>query len=61
MDRNGYIRIVGRTKEIIIRGGINVYPKEIEEVLITNPYIANAAVSGNQAFEGRVGIQIVHF
>ncbi|XP_074593709.1 putative acyl-CoA synthetase YngI [Brevipalpus obovatus] len=46
MDRNGYIRIVGRTKEIIIRGGINVYPKEIEEVLITNPYIANAAVCG---------------
>lgn len=49
MDANGYIRIVGRTKEIIIRGGINIYPKEIEEVLITHPYIANAAVSMGNA------------
>lgn len=45
MDARGYIRIVGRTKEIIIRGGINIYPKEIEEVLISHPYIADAAVS----------------
>ena len=45
MDSNGYIRIVGRTKEIIIRGGINIYPKEIEDMLITHPKINFAAVS----------------
>ena len=31
MDENGRIKLVGRTKEIIIRGGENIYPKEIEE------------------------------
>ncbi|RWS20588.1 AMP-binding protein-like protein, partial [Leptotrombidium deliense] len=45
MDANGCFRIVGRTKEIIIRGGINIYPREIEDVLITHPLIKNAAVS----------------
>ncbi|RWS08562.1 AMP-binding protein-like protein [Dinothrombium tinctorium] len=46
MDQNGCCRIVGRTKEIIIRGGINIYPREIEEVLITHPLVKNAAVCG---------------
>lgn len=47
MDRKGYVRIVGRAKEIIIRGGTNIYPREIEEILIKNPYIAEAAVSNS--------------
>lgn len=45
MDRNGVIRIVGRIKDIIIRGGVNIYPKEIEDVLMSHPLIAQAAVS----------------
>lgn len=44
MDANGRIRIVGRTKEIIIRGGANIYPREIEEILITHSLIHSAAV-----------------
>ncbi|XP_074594867.1 medium-chain acyl-CoA ligase ACSF2, mitochondrial-like [Brevipalpus obovatus] len=46
MDSKGYVKIVGRAKEIIIRGGTNIYPREIEEILITNPYISEAAVYG---------------
>lgn len=45
MDADGYTRIVGRTKELIIRGGENVYPKEIEELLHTHPDIHDAYVS----------------
>lgn len=45
MDSKGYIRIVGRLKDIIIRGGINIYPGEIEDVLISHPLISFAAVS----------------
>ena len=46
MDASGRVRIVGRTKELIIRGGANIYPREIEEVLITHPLIHTAAVCG---------------
>lgn len=52
MDSDGRIRIVGRTKEIIIRGGANIYPREIEEILITHPLIHSAAVS-LQTIRGR--------
>lgn len=45
-DEDGYFYIVGRIKEMIIRGGENIYPKEIEEVLYKNPKIAEAAVCG---------------
>lgn len=45
MDGAGYIRLVGRAKDIIIRGGMNIYPKEIEDVLTTNPCVSDAAVS----------------
>ncbi|MBI4249936.1 MAG: long-chain fatty acid--CoA ligase [Elusimicrobia bacterium] len=45
-DEEGYFFIVGRKKEMIIRGGENVYPKEIEEALYKNPKIAEAAVVG---------------
>lgn len=46
MDENGYFRITGRLKEMIIRGGMNLYPKEIEEVLFAHPAVGQAAVIG---------------
>ena len=46
MDNEGYFYIVGRKKEMIIRGGENIYPKEIEEVLYRHPAILEAAVVG---------------
>ncbi|MBC7302154.1 MAG: long-chain fatty acid--CoA ligase [Nocardia sp.] len=45
-DRDGYYRIVDRKKDIIIRGGYNVYPREVEEVLYEHPAVAEAAVVG---------------
>ncbi len=45
-DRDGYIYIVDRKKELIIRGGYNVYPREVEEVLYTHPDVVEAAVIG---------------
>ena len=45
-DEDGYFYIVGRKKELIITGGYNVYPREIEEVLYTHPAIYEAAVIG---------------
>lgn len=46
MDTNGYVQITGRRKEMIIRGGENIYPREIEDFLFTHPKIAEAAVFG---------------
>ena len=46
MDRDGYLRITGRLKEMIVRGGENIYPREIEELLFTHPDIAQVAVFG---------------
>ncbi len=46
MDGDGYVNIVGRIKDMIIRGGENVYPREIEEFLFTHPDIADAQVIG---------------
>ncbi len=46
MDARGYLRITGRLKEMIIRGGENIYPREIEEVLFDHPDVAQAAVFG---------------
>jgi len=46
MDERGYLRIVGRVKEMIIRGGENIYPREIEEVLLSHPAVAQVAVVG---------------
>ena len=45
-DAQGLLRIVGRRKEMIIRGGANIYPREIEEVLYQHPDIMDAAVIG---------------
>jgi long-chain acyl-CoA synthetase len=46
VDKDGYFYIVDRTKDLIIRGGYNVYPREIEEVLYEHPAVAEAAVIG---------------
>ncbi|WP_127091871.1 AMP-binding protein [Aquabacter cavernae] len=46
MDSHGYCRIEGRLKDMIIRGGENIYPREIEDVLFTHPSVASAAVLG---------------
>jgi len=46
MDEDGYFFIVDRKKEMIIRGGFNVYPREIEEVLYEHPAVLEAAVIG---------------
>jgi fatty-acyl-CoA synthase len=46
MDDEGYVNIVGRSKDMIIRGGENVYPREIEEFLYTHEDVADVAVIG---------------
>ncbi|MBS97406.1 MAG: AMP-binding protein [Oceanospirillaceae bacterium] len=46
MDEEGYIQIVGRIKDMVIRGGENVYPKEIEEFLYTHPGVSEVQVTG---------------
>ncbi|WP_367599367.1 AMP-binding protein [Pseudomonas fulva] len=46
MDEVGYVRIVGRNKDMIIRGGENIYPREIEEFFYTHPAVADVQVIG---------------
>ena len=46
MDDEGYINITGRIKDMVIRGGENIYPREIEEFLYTHPDIVDAQVIG---------------
>ncbi len=46
MDDDGYLNIVGRSKDMIIRGGENIYPREIEEFLFTHPEIKDVQVVG---------------
>lgn len=46
MDARGFVRVVGRLKEMIIRGGMNLYPKEIEDVLFDHPQVDQVAVLG---------------
>jgi long-chain acyl-CoA synthetase len=45
-DEDGYYYIVDRLKDLVIRGGFNIYPREIEEVLYEHPAVAEAAVIG---------------
>ncbi|MFF0384872.1 long-chain fatty acid--CoA ligase [Streptomyces sp. NPDC004286] len=46
VDEDGYFFIVGRKKDLVIRGGYNVYPREVEEVLFAHPAVLEAAVVG---------------
>ena len=45
MDENGYVQIVGRSKDMIIRGGENIYPTEIEQFLYKHPKISDVQVN----------------
>jgi long-chain acyl-CoA synthetase len=45
-DEDGYLSIVDRKKDVILRGGMNVYPREVEDVLLTHPSVAHVAVIG---------------
>lgn len=46
MDEDGYVQITGRIKDMVIRGGENIYPREVEEFLLTHPDILDAQVIG---------------
>jgi malonyl-CoA/methylmalonyl-CoA synthetase len=46
LDADGYLRLLGRSKELIISGGLNVYPREVEDVLLEHPAVAEVAVVG---------------
>jgi fatty-acyl-CoA synthase len=46
MDEDGYVNIVGRLKDMVIRGGENIYPREIEEFLYTHPKISDVQIFG---------------
>ena len=56
LDRDGYVRITGRIKDLIIRGGVNIAPAEIEDVLFKHPRVASVAVVG--APDPRLGERI---
>ncbi|MEG0636823.1 MAG: AMP-binding protein, partial [Pseudomonas sp.] len=57
MDANGYVSIVGRSKDMIIRGGENIYPRELEEFFFTHSAIADVQVIGIPC--GKYGEEIV--
>ena len=44
MDEDGYITITGRSKDMVIRGGENIYPREVEEFLFQHPAVADVQV-----------------
>jgi len=46
IDKNGYFKVTGRIKDMIIRGGENIYPRELEEFLFTHPKVVNVQVIG---------------
>ncbi|MCX4532504.1 hypothetical protein OHA79_31690 [Streptomyces sp. NBC_00841] len=45
-DADGFLSIVDRKKELVIRGGVNIYPREVEEVLVRHPAVSEVAVIG---------------
>jgi acyl-CoA synthetase (AMP-forming)/AMP-acid ligase II len=58
-DDEGFISIVDRVKDVIITGGVNVYPRDVEEVLLTHPAVAECAVVGEP--DDRWGEQVVAY
>jgi long-chain acyl-CoA synthetase len=58
-DDDGFVFIVDRTKDLVIRGGFNVYPREVEEVLYEHPAVAEAAVIGRP--DDRYGEEVIAF
>jgi len=59
VDEDGYLSIVDRKKDMILRGGFNVYPREIEEMLLTHPAVSLAAVVG--VADERLGEEVKAF
>ncbi|HEX6686544.1 MAG TPA: AMP-binding protein [Candidatus Limnocylindrales bacterium] len=59
VDADGYLSIVDRKKDLIIRGGHNVFPRDIEDVLLAHPAVAGAAVVGRP--DERLGEEVVAF
>jgi long-chain acyl-CoA synthetase len=59
LDQDGYLYVVDRKKDLILRGGFNVFPRDIEDVLVTHPAVAQAGVVGRP--DDRLGEEIVAF
>ncbi len=59
LDADGYLTIVDRMKDLIIRGGYNVYPRDVEDVLLQHPAVSMAAVVGRP--DDRLGEEVVAF
>jgi long-chain acyl-CoA synthetase len=59
LDDDGYLTIVDRIKDLIIRGGYNVYPRDVEDALLTHPEVSMAAVVGRP--DPRLGEEIIAF
>jgi long-chain acyl-CoA synthetase len=59
LDEDGYLFVVDRKKDLIIRGGFNVYPRDVEDVLVEHPTVAMAAVIGRP--DPRHGEEVVAF
>ncbi len=59
MDDEGYLSIVDRKKDMILRGGYNIYPRELEEVIITHPSVSLCAVIG--VADDRLGEEVKAF
>ncbi len=59
IDADGYLSIVDRKKDLIIRGGFNVYPRDVEDVLTAHPAVAMAAVVGRP--DDRLGEEVIAF
>jgi long-chain acyl-CoA synthetase len=59
LDEDGYLYVVDRKKDLILRGGFNVFPRDIEDVLVSHPAVAQAGVIGRP--DDRLGEEIVAF
>ena len=59
LDADGYLYVVDRKKDLIIRGGFNVYPRDVEDVLLAHPAVAQAGVVGRP--DARLGEEVVAF
>jgi long-chain acyl-CoA synthetase len=59
VDDDGYLYVVDRKKDLILRGGFNVFPRDIEDVLVAHPAVAQAGVVGRP--DARLGEEVVAF
>jgi long-chain acyl-CoA synthetase len=59
VDDDGYLYVVDRKKDLILRGGFNVFPRDVEDVLVAHPAVAQAGVVGRP--DARLGEEVVAF